>query len=98
RSYGDWSSDVCSSDLGAEGGELQANIGARLSLFHDVEKVIAEIVGATVAPRARIFLRAKTFERPAISHQGTRRNVALDLEVAQRSEERRVGKGWRCVR
>src|SRR5688500_20214677 len=65
RLQGDWSSDVCSSDLG-EGSTLYANDGT--GTFHDVA------VAAGLRSRSLPY---------------------TGFGVAWRSEERRVGKGWR---
>src|SRR5207249_9583018 len=81
RSKRDWSSDVCSSDLGVEGGEaIPGDRGLeRLADHAHSDEGVAEVrrIEERLPPRAgRAFARA-------------------GLRGACRSEERRVGKEWR---
>src|SRR5207248_8870032 len=94
RSYGDWSSDVCSSDL-LDTGAFERDDGIVL----DIQEVGGLQVGVAIF-HARIQGRCVDLH----FHRGARRvslvkhDGAVDvLEVALRSEERRVGKecGWR---
>src|SRR5207248_3462182 len=90
RSYGDWSSDVCSSDL------LHHSVVRRLELLP------LELVGVT---RRRLEVHSRqlrlvrqigvTEVRP---RQCRRIEAPVELPgwVERRSEERRVGKGWRA--
>src|SRR5207248_5269937 len=94
RSYGDWSSDVCSSDLArwarSEAGWISAVSGCpacRARLYPaPVQRLITELgklpgIGQRTAQRLAFHI------------------LRSDLEdatgLADRSEERRVGKEWR---
>src|SRR5207237_4939708 len=82
----DWSSDVCSSDLGIVG-ELQRDL-----LGGEERAVLLDQIGAGFAEDADEVLLAERLELD------TDREAALELgqHVARlRSEERRVGKGGR---
>src|SRR5699024_11956220 len=82
RSKRDWSSDVCSSDLGfAEGHE-----GGRMSKIFYILTIISMVVGACVS--AFMFLTALLMS-PGLG--------ALSMLLSARSEERRVGKDCRCM-
>src|SRR5207248_8188854 len=95
RSYGDWSSDVCSSDLdqavqrsdGAVVGRHRRHLQLRAQLAHPVDQAADAVelgfivgIGARL-PRGQLPLRL----------------VELDLASPHdvRSEERRVGKEWK---
>src|SRR5207248_4740280 len=86
RSYGDWSSDVCSSDLetGAPARRLRGRVAA-----HTVEQRGEEAIGERV--------RVAAGPEPGVGPVGGREEEerrGRDVEV--RSEERRVGKEGRC--
>src|SRR5207248_4860601 len=88
RSYGDWSSDVCSSDLvpgnHVEAVELQAEpVVAR------AERLLVE----EVADVARVVVARDEDDVLALD---ARELVARVGVLLRRSEERRVGKGCRC--
>src|SRR3546814_11524323 len=85
----DWSSDVCSSDLGDE---ARRAVGAQLA------RAVAEYVVEETAAAAPAEARTGDGQRPAAL--GNQQEAALDHRVAlapdqarvlQRSEERRVG-------
>src|SRR5207248_8200830 len=91
RSYGDWSSDVCSSDLGT--GRIGLAMIKKCSGFdmnilcydpayqnHEFMKVIQELMDLR---HARGIQKDKTWIR----------YVDFNEALRQRSEERRVGKG-----
>ena len=77
---------------GAEGGELQANVRARLAVLHQLEKVIAEIVRAAFLPGANVFFGAKRRQRLPVNGERARGNVALDFERSE-GTPRRVCRG-----
>src|SRR5207248_6033261 len=84
RSYGDWSSDVCSSDLLQLLGRLlgdRALLGGLEAFFLDIphqDPASRHLIGGDLAERRfRVDL------------------APVDHEGASRSEERRVGKEWR---
>src|SRR5690606_40560553 len=79
----DWSSDVCSSDLA--GGE-RAAAGRQARDLAEVERELER-----VGRRNTTSLNGHAVVRGADQ-------VTLAVERDQRSEERRVGKGWRCLR
>src|SRR5207248_6910537 len=89
RSYGDWSSDVCSSDLDPLRVAPQERTKAEV-LGHGQ-------IGKDAAPFRRVAETAR--DQPVRLEAGDRGSVVADLAAAraQRSEERRVGKecGWR---
>src|SRR5206468_8734936 len=89
RSDRDWSSDVCSSDL---------LYPMREQLAHRVQAVLHRHVllagvlelGGGAHELERLRLVARALRQPGLRAQD------LDLDLpAPRSEERRVGKGWR---
>src|SRR5207248_4595733 len=93
RSYGDWSSDVCSSDLGLT--DLVRSSGAisvsTYSPGNDGRGGLASLRGTTSSsPRDdhRQMSRWPAPRPPACPAPAT----------TSRSEERRVGKGWRYPR
>src|SRR5207253_3621004 len=94
----DWSSDVCSSDLGRGAGLVQylhpvADHRARVGLHGALEEALAVV-----------DLEARTHEAGVQEAEGAEQRVrgagaelAL-VEHRRRSEERRVGKEGRCGR
>src|SRR5207302_8312182 len=93
----DWSSDVCSSDLMSQSA-LAAEIAAGVNFWGwDESDVLVGVMGLQQVRDATLIRHA--YVRP--THQG--RGIggalldALASQVAGRSEERRVGKGWREV-
>src|SRR5207248_6762638 len=95
RSYGDWSSDVCSSDLV---GTLMTNMAVELALrARDVEFVRAKVGD-------RYVLEELELRGWVLGGEGSGHLLALDRHTTGdglisalqvRSEERRVGKGGR---
>src|SRR5207253_5969738 len=91
----DWSSDVCSSDLGPVCGLYLADMGA------DVVKI--EAPGGGDASRTAYGAQLGGESAVFVTVNRNKRSVALDLARPEgraaferlRSEERRVGKGWR---
>src|SRR5207248_5674746 len=92
RSYGDWSSDVCSSDLPRE--------------IQDEEFADRDIALSTLGPKdtqdaipsAIALFRGKDYDGALAKAQAAVQadpNSWQAWEVMGRSEERRVGKGWR---
>src|SRR5688500_20333307 len=75
RLQGDWSSDVCSSDLGAGAGRDSLDHAQPRKLQGERAVVVTEFADAILAPKGGEAARG------------------LD---AHRSEERRVGREWRC--
>src|SRR5699024_11525232 len=97
RSKRDWSSDVCSSDLVKIGMELFYAAGA-------------DIVRVVKRRGHKVFLDLKLHDIPNTVKRSMAVLSALDVDMcnlhagggiammqAARSEERRVGKDWRCV-
>src|SRR3546814_20341696 len=89
----DWSSDVCSSDLG-DGPHDEALAAAHVTGHEHagnarLEVGVAGDVGASVELHAKAFEQALGL-RSEEAH-GQEHELALDL---LRSEERRVGKAW----
>src|SRR5207248_5640244 len=94
RSYGDWSSDVCSSDLPEQEGVADPAL---------VDELLVQLADADAAGGVSGVL-AGIGDRTAVDQghllaagQGVQPIVNA---VPARSEERRVGKGWgrRCAR
>src|SRR5207249_9776119 len=85
RSKRDWSSDVCSSDLGVVAGVSSIGVYVAARAF-DIPVPADRLALATALVLPVVFALG------AIGHAlvGWRPRVA----VALRSEERRVGKGW----
>src|SRR5690606_39451863 len=86
----DWSSDVCSSDL-HEMVDLDANI-ARLDPLRVIEAVTAGV--AFLAAGA--IIRSGGNIRGLTTGAGMWMAGAVGVASGSRSEERRVGKEWRC--
>src|SRR5207248_5626654 len=90
RSYGDWSSDVCSSDLRllVRGWRLSRRVGQRT-------KSLQAIVEAAALAR-KLKLPARVFDE--LRTEATAALVLPDFELVAewRSEERRVGKEGRA--
>ena len=79
---------------GAKGGKLQANVGARLALLHQLEEIIAEIIRAAASARSGHFSgRGNAVERLTIGDQRARRDVSLDFEIAQEFLRERIPGG-----
>src|SRR5207248_7773935 len=87
RSYGDWSSDVCSSDLGPEAFE-----GALRREDERRPLLLAQGVGALQPEREEPVARVAVAARAL---NGARREADFQVVVKPRSEERRVGKECR---
>src|SRR5207247_6841415 len=92
----DWSSDVCSSDLGSE----NAIVAALLD-----ETKVSDAASTTGAKAEDIKALRDTIlnsERVIVVFGDELRGAAVEalslFETALRSEERRVGKEWRCAR
>src|SRR5205807_4903632 len=93
RLQGDWSSDVCSSDLALEGDEKAAErLEEALPLTHaDLRAALTESPRARGAARLRLILTLfDDAVMPALP------DAAPAEKAAPRSEERRVGKEGRC--
>src|SRR5207248_5239318 len=90
RSYGDWSSDVCSSDLFLAGGGFKAGHihGATDEVGYKaaVDRVSVLDLHATIVNQLGLDHQSLTFE-----HSG-RDESLTDASLTGRSEERRVGK------
>src|SRR5207248_5799249 len=91
RSYGDWSSDVCSSDLTVV---ITAWFGT--SRF-GVRAGLAAAVMLAATPFFYLIGRLGILDMP-LTFFLTLAIVALHraMDHGERSEERRVGKEWRC--
>src|SRR5207248_5833026 len=93
-SYGDWSSDVCSSDLGRS---LVVHVGVArdLDLLHVPEGTLVDLARARDLPRGEVTLLTAGSQAEAASALV---RIAMDDHklVRVRSEERRVGTGWCC--
>src|SRR5204863_3332477 len=87
RSLRDWSSDVCSSDLVPE------DACARV-LWHFLHVSLVDCDLAMKVIVQRIFL-AERSER--VVYRNGRVVVLAGVRERLRSEERRVGDGWRCL-
>src|SRR5207248_6744031 len=89
RSYGDWSSDVCSSDLR----DLTHLLG-QLSLFN-LELPIGGIQLMLEPPNLGMGIGVDAALQREIALEGA--DLGPELHGGgRRSEERRVGKGWRA--
>src|SRR5207248_5797477 len=92
RSYGDWSSDVCSSDLDrtfvGESGRKYAGTDIVGRLW---DRGLAESLG----PRREQNLALTVREVEHALDGSPRRDSLLEEFHEHRSEERRVGKEWR---
>src|SRR5207248_3753911 len=92
RSYGDWSSDVCSSDLHFSPGAVLAGMAAGIRAAYAERSRVDRLVHAATKARAEGATEpAKVDMRPG--HVGAA--SALDSASGVRSEERRVGEGGR---
>src|SRR5207248_5846254 len=90
RSYGDWSSDVCSSDLAA--------LAAAVGVFPERSIARARSEPFTSATHATV-IRFPTAAMLAYPRYQSTRSSSVVRPIAIRSEERRVGKecrsrGW----
>src|SRR5207248_8389415 len=94
RSYGDWSSDVCSSDLGGAAAAGGGGDGGGRPRERGTAGVPARL--RPQPPRHRGALGGGTSGR-RLSGGGRGHVVVHPLSHTSgaRSEERRVGKGWR---
>src|SRR5207248_4580444 len=96
RSYGDWSSDVCSSDLAdhrralADPAQRFAQVAAAAHERH-LERVLVHVM--FLVRRRQHLALVDEVDAERLEHLRFR-GVA---DAALRSEERRVGKGWRWV-
>src|SRR5207248_3542789 len=88
RSYGDWSSDVCSSDLYLSGGCCR---GIAVGRIRSREKGFAFDVVDNLGWLGRGDVVIRTAE--VITPSPERRRL-LAAHMRRRSEERRVGKGY----
>src|SRR5207248_4706230 len=89
RSYGDWSSDVCSSDLGAN---------ATVTVAHSRTRDLAERcreADVLVVAIGRAELVRGDWVRPGAAVVDVGQNRSDERLVGDRSEERRVGKEGR---
>src|SRR5207253_4678116 len=75
----DWSSDVCSSDLQAEGRDSEPCLVVDLEVVRENYNTFAKAL-----PDARVFYAVKANPAPEV--------LALLASLGSRSEERRVGK------
>src|SRR5207248_7566964 len=92
RSYGDWSSDVCSSDLCAPVARA-AGCELKCITFADLVVVTAKREGVSLLIRG---LRSGADFEYEMEMAGMNATMAPDVQtVFVRSEERRVGKEWR---
>src|SRR5207248_8633991 len=98
RSYGDWSSDVCSSDLGADAFDLHGRLfGVGLhGLQIDEAGAFVEAELADVALRLHVRLRGQFHARLLAGVLPLRFQVGGHVPL--RSEERRVGKEGSSMR
>src|SRR5207248_7700252 len=84
RSYGDWSSDVCSSDLPGAG-QPRLQPGAAVHLLE--------------VDRLQVLVGAALQQVVVVGHHADGDDVVVLRDVPEpaelRSEERRVGKEWR---
>src|SRR5205814_7408791 len=96
RCLSDWSSDVCSSDLGGKVSTKVREIGARPAAALPENAAILRYIRAV---DAHLGIRAH------LDISSTDANVPLAMGIPAlaigaggvgRSEERRVGKEWRC--
>src|SRR5207248_4940028 len=92
RSYGDWSSDVCSSDLSLEAGRGPGEVQGQVRKALQVGKP-AHIAGRRGGHHDGVALRHNS-QRRGIVDGSSVRVMLLGLELL-RSEERRVGKEGR---
>src|SRR5690606_39497425 len=83
----DWSSDVCSSDLGTNG------TGTTVRAPSATRRVRARLARRITAQRPASV--KQVLEPLAAIHRELHPNADLAL-LQRRSEERRVGKEWRC--
>src|SRR5207248_4885945 len=95
RSYGDWSSDVCSSDLGIDlaGTAIHEQEDHTLGFGQPMRLPGRERVrrlSEQVASRCRRGEEAVERKQPGQGQPGE-----TGACLPERSEERRVGKGWR---
>src|SRR5207248_7830465 len=94
RSYGDWSSDVCSSDL-IQPPTLGPNVGASVETMPRIAGIIARRGPSNMAkPVANTVGTIAPPTKPWIA----RKAIIELMSQARRSEERRVGKEWRTRR
>src|SRR5207248_8669721 len=91
RSYGDWSSDVCSSDLKALYYAKIWNHERNESPLKTITRSQAEKLARALGPVGKHLVVdwAMRYGSPSIASR---------LGELVRSEERRVGKEWRCRR
>src|SRR5207245_5757542 len=95
RCYRDWSSDVCSSDLRVDGlpGREVADDDAGVRAVTQRERELRRRTRGHDRIRYRLVVHGQ--EEQTLLRG---RNHEAPVEKAGRSEERRVGKGWRSRR
>src|SRR5205807_5947212 len=94
RLQGDWSSDVCSSDLlvsRSAGPRPIGIVGQR-----GQQKRVAQVSLSVVQQRVNLCLRQEVHQRLPEGYIAVRKTNGIDEELHLRSEERRVGKECRC--
>src|SRR5207248_5686647 len=89
RSYGDWSSDVCSSDLITPSPNWPVGVPAERS-SDMAEKVKTD-------PGSIGYVELQYAVKGNISHGAVQNSTGKFVKASTRSEERRVGKEWRSV-
>src|SRR3546814_18247306 len=83
----DWSSDVCSSDLGDDTKHPRVHVEQQMAVKRPVTRSIGSQVEADLAAGQHINgVLARIADGVAVHH--------LEKMAMQRSEERRVGKEW----
>src|SRR3546814_14678895 len=84
----DWSSDVCSSDLGYEADNTRGNAVETAAWMKDQDFTSLRLVTATYhMPRSLLEFRRPMPDIEIVPHP-------VFTQHFRRSEERRVGKGW----
>src|SRR5207248_4687996 len=85
RSYGDWSSDVCSSDL-----EIERSLAAL-----DLTEAKYHVSQLKILDPTKPLYRAVALKIDLVRDVLSRPALYQTAAGIHRSEERRVGKGWR---
>src|SRR5690606_40875652 len=88
----DWSSDVCSSDLGEVLRQLEDKVGAKL-VYEETLKLTEEIYGKGSSKTAPFSIQLGALLQEEGDIEGAIRYYEQAGKAAERSEERRVGKG-----
>src|SRR5207248_4952962 len=86
RSYGDWSSDVCSSDLICT--MIAAVAAEGESAARETQRILGYLHATGASPAEIEFARDHIHNPPSVEELARRVG-------SRRSEERRVGKAWR---